>query len=446
MPPMDVSQVLLQQPASMETMPEVTSSDLAADGSLESEAEALSSPDLDAAVRIGDEECREFTDHVMHFAYPEPPRIPFFHKSTASGFFQRVRRLFFGCFYNDMRTLGEPKILAMTRYSGLGPLEKAVERAIVRRQKSGEDGAAPVLAIGAGQRLGEAQLKKMFSDRIRLYESSPVYAELDGVIDEELPAAGIDEADIGRNFFELVYSFYGSMYGDDQQRVLQKVFDSLRVGGEGFLMWKITDVDCYRMADLMRRYASLFQLRGIDVSVETAGYGLSGPSGEIFHTVWLRKKKEGVDIAAILKEAELLDRRKDPSLIPAPTMRLSLNGPYLSSREIPVERLESIVKGMMESAALAMGIESANLVRKLQTCGSSTGARAAEQWAADFVRSSLLDYTERGLTPPLEYHVPLSLQVLSLVHQVIPILDEGELTLAEYKGRMMLYMARGPGR
>lgn len=374
-------------------------------------------------------ECEMLTNDVMQAQYPSPPKLPFFHKSTTSGFLQKVRQVLL--LWKDKRTLDHPRINAMTRHSALGPLDKAVERAVVRRQK--ENSPAKILAIGAGQRLMEAQLKELFGNRIEIHEVSPSYAELKSAVDVELPISGIDDAELPKDYFDLIYSFYGNIYGRDQIHILQKVIDSLAIGGEAFLMWKITSIKNYRIANLMRRHTAFFQQRGIDVSVESKVYG-EGPSLEIFHTVWVRKRANNVNIKALLEETRGLVAEDAKELEAKKTVRFSLNGPYFYSRDISQRHLECLVERMIASAAKAMNIGSEDLAAKLlhRSYLAHEFRSRSHQLATEFLQTYYYDDVKSGTPNGLEYSVPLSVLLLNFIHRAIPVLKT-KTTLAQYQ-------------
>ena len=396
-------------------------------------------PELKIATNLACNECEQLTSHALRVPYPQDPTLPFWRRSTINGPTQLLRRAV--GLYKDDRTLAETDIL--TRYSAFGSLTAAVERARGRHLERGEGGVPRLLEIGAGQRLVAAGLKAMHGDRIAMEEISPQYASLKGVFDLELPSAQIDDAVIGEDRYELIYSFYGSVYGDDQLKILQKVVAGLKVGGEASLMWKCG----WRhnaMAKLVRRHAAFFQQGGLDLSVSSLGISADGGPPEAVHTIWARKRAESVDVAGLFARAKALDRDAAPPELPS-TLRLSSDGPYFHMNDFLLGDLERIVDEMVIAAGFAMGLEP----RRLESCfrvrpgDAHLGqGRLASGTALAYVILSrvFLERHWRDDPSPLAYHEPLSYLVLDYLHQADPVLRLGSSYVRE-RGLIYYYYA-----
>lgn len=160
------------------------------------------------------------------FQYPQIA-IPISHHSTASSRWQGVRKSL-GLFY-DNRSIQNAETYCAA--SPLGSLPLAVARAVGRANlEGGLNNPASILEIGAGQRRVSAGIKAVFGDIVINSEIAPAYSMQPG-IDRELPASGIDDAELGVGNFDLIFSIFGNLYGKDQLRILGKVIDGLKSGG-----------------------------------------------------------------------------------------------------------------------------------------------------------------------------------------------------------------------
>ncbi len=395
-------------------------------------------PELKIAVGLACNECEQLTSKALRLPYPEDPELPFWRSSTVSGVAQLLRRAV--GLYKDDRALAETDVL--TRYTAFGSLSAAVERARARHLAREESGAPRFLEIGAGQRLVAAGLKAMYGDRIALEELSPQHASLQGVFDLVLPAAKIDDAPIAEDRYELIYSFYGSMYGEDQLKVLQKVVAGLKVGGEASLMWKYG----WRhnaMAKLVRRHAAFFQQEGLDLSISSLGVSADGGLPEAVHSVWARKRVESVDVQGLFARARAFGRNAEQPGVPA-TLRLSSDGPYFRMDDFLLGDLERIVDEMVISAGFAMGLEPRRLessFRDLPAARFGQNRLASGTALADAILSRILLQRHEHHNPsPLAYHEPLSLLVLDYLHQASPELRIGSSYVRE-RGLIAYYYA-----
>lgn len=395
-------------------------------------------PELKIAVNLACNECEQLTSKALRRPYPKDPELPFWRRSTISGATQLLRRAV--GLYKDDRTLAETDLL--TRYTAFGSLSTAVERAKARhRERAGEE-IPRFLEIGAGQRLVAAGLKALYGAEVGLEELSPQYASLQGAFDLVLPSAKIDDAPIAEDRYELIYSFYGSMYGDDQLKILQKVVAGLKVGGEASLMWKCG----WRhnaMAKLVRRRAAFFQQGGLDLSISSLGVSADGGLPEAVHTVWARKRAEAVDVPGLFARARELEKAKSFPEIPS-TLRLSSDGPYFRVSDFSLGDLERIVDEMVIAAGFAMGLEPRELESRFRVqLGARLGQNrlASGTALADAILSPVFLQRRAVNDPsPLAYHEPLSHLVLDYLHQASPELRIGSSYTRE-RGMILYYFA-----
>lgn len=278
---------------------------------------------------------------------------------TAATFAQRFKSATIG--YNDVRDLGAVNIFTFGTPIGMLPL--AAQRAVRRnRQRIGDTYPARILEIGAGHRFTAAGLKKLFGDQIQIYESSPVYFRgTPNSVDIEMPEAFIENAFLPENSFEFVYSIFGSFYGKNQILILQKIVDSLLVGGEAFLMWKVNS-KTIRWSQLVKRWSAIFQQAGLDITVQYRVAGDYIPRDEEIFLVSLRKRQLSVDVQRAFKAAEDYNSKYPGvawSRYPAgfhPNIRFVTGGPFFPGQIFSNSYLNLAGAIAVNSAADAVGI------------------------------------------------------------------------------------------
>lgn len=370
------------------------------------------------------------------FKYPREPKIPARSRTTAATHLQKFCHFIDG--YCDNRGLRAAD--RFTRSSGLGPLTLSIGAAIFRGSLRNGHSPAPILEIGAGQRLVAGALKQhLFGAAIKTCEFSPIYAELQEAIDEELPSGFIDDVTLPRDSFELVFSLFGSLYGRDQVRILQNVVNSLRVGAEAFLMWKPKwlwlNRENDRLSALAFRWPSVFQRGGLDLTIvenfhsETVG-SLKGTS---IHALWARKRKDTVHVHDLFKETQEMDRQLDAdrNKYPddyKPTVRLSQHGPYLPSSIFNTGKLEPLVEQIIGAICEELGVEATTLEHVLTGTDLSICKDAGEEIA----RRNIANYVITEM-PRDRFHagVPLTTLVCNEMRTAIHLLHSG-LTQPEY--------------
>lgn len=278
---------------------------------------------------------------------------------TAATFAQRFKSATIG--YNDVRDLDAANIFTFGTPIGMLPL--AAQRA-VRRNEHRIGGAYParILEIGAGHRFTAAGLKKLFGDQIQIYEISPVYfRSTPNSVDVEMPEAFIENAFLPENSFEFIYSIFGSFYGKDQISILQKVIDSLLVGGEAFLMWKV-GLKTTGLYQLTRRWPTIFQQAGLDITVQYRVAGDYIPRDEEVFSVSFRKRQLSVDVQKAFKTAEDYDS-KYPDVTwgrypvgSHPNIRFVTEGPFFPGQIFSDRYLNLAGAIAVDSAADAVGM------------------------------------------------------------------------------------------
>lgn len=394
-------------------------------------------PELVQAIDRGVDECAALTEQALRFPYPRDPKLPFWRSSTINGVTQALRSLV--GMYKDDRTLSQADDI--TRYTAFGPLTSAVERALVRHRLRGDEGGAPVLEIGAGQRLVAAGLKAIHGNAIFLHEVSPAYAQLQGAIDVMMPAAGIDHAWVPKDYFELIYSYYGSMYGDDQIQILDKVVSGLKVGGEALVMWKFGWKHNY-WAELIRRQSAYLQQNGLDISIHSDGVSISGGLIEALHAVWVRKRSDQVDVSSLFERVETRDQQK-VALAPA-TMRLSSDGPYFPVGDLSLGDLEIVVDRMVLAACEVMRMEPRVVEESLRIQASNQCGRnrmkSGTALAGEILHRARMGSMWSSTPSRLENHEPLSFAVLDFLHRAHPALCEVTSMMRD-EARMITYRA-----
>ena len=363
-------------------------------------------------------ECESLTRHAAYFKNPTLPPTEGRIISTAWTWVQRLRGLVSA--FNDTRTLKETN--PFTMHGPLGPLPMAVERAIARHGARGNIGIAPILEIGAGQRLVAAGLKMLYGDAIALHESSPTYAERFGNLLQPLPAASIEDAALPENTFELAYSFYGSIYAKDQVRVLNNVVKSLRVGGEFLLMWK-TSFRNNALARLAYRWPAVFAMGGLDIETECDTFKAFSDLEKI-HVVWGRKCNDEVNVAALFEEARLHHALYKGAPYPTSVrrqIRLSRDGPYIPCDHVSDYDLIDMMAQMIERAAAMLKVSGIELHRAI------IGGPPQQKYVTPFdllARAALANNFRPCVSSydALVRHIPLSAIALRKVIESIPLL------------------------
>lgn len=363
-------------------------------------------------------EMRHQTAFVHHQTYPDI-QLPKGRRSSAANFFQKA--LAGIGWYYDARTLEDA--VADTCGTSLGPLPLAVERAVARHRARQLSASANVLEIGSGQRLVAAGLKAISADRVRLWEVSPRFAGRKDVIDVALEERGIDDACLPADTFELVFSLYGSLYGKDQLGILQKVVDSLRVGGETFLMWKVRGHQNQQLAALVRQWPAVFQEGGLDLTVDHRAAYLPGSLTLRQHyAVWGRKWGPSVDVRELFASAGAMNRTfPSPPAEYAPMVRFSHDGPWFPSAWFVVGHVRQLTELLLETACETLGIDSATFYYKLTGNRLTDTDEAIHRSAAYFVD---------GAWEAMMAGVPLTAQLLPEVGDVAAILTK-QTTLGE---------------
>ncbi len=363
-------------------------------------------------------ECASLTRHAAHFNDPPLPSTEGRVVSTAWTWGQRIKRLIEA--FNEERTLKETD--PFTLHGPLGPLPMAVERAIARHGARGENGATPILEIGAGQRLVIAGLKVLFGDRIAFHESAPTYAEIFGNLVHTLSPASIEDAALPENTFELAYSIFGSIYAKDQVRVLHNVVNSLRVGGEFLLMWK-PGFRNNALSRLVYRMPAVFAHGGFDLAAERDHFKGS-LDRESIHIVWGRKRRDEVNVAELFEAARVhrtlyASSRYHTSV--RPLMRLSRDGPYIPCAHFGDQDLITMATKMIERAADVLEVSGEELHRAV------IGSAPQQAYATPFellARAALADTIRPCMSSydALVRHIPLSAIALNKVLESIPLL------------------------
>ncbi|GEM_PF-4123315 len=251
-----------------------------------------------------------------------------------------------------------------TTRTPMGRLRTALTRLFAQRS------TVQALVIGAGQRCTEAELKEAFGHTLQITEASPNYSTNPGV-DHILPTAGIDDAELPPDTFDIVWSIYGNLYGTDQQAILQKVVNSLHVGGECFLMWEIRGAN-HALSTTARCMSAVFRAVGLDLVVTTDEIGLFRAY------VWGKKLLPTIDLsrawqtsALVLKShAWLSNHQSSLARFAAPDasshpldlqtkIRLTTDGPFLPIHSAHLGGLRALpwlheVAAEMIDAALAI--------------------------------------------------------------------------------------------
>ncbi|HLD46102.1 MAG TPA: hypothetical protein VJC18_11770, partial [bacterium] len=210
-------------------------------------------------------------------------------------------------------------------------------------------GPAPLLEIGAGNRLVPMGLKDLFGDALHITELAPRYSSTKRGVDRELPAATIDRADLPRSAFELAYSFFGTYYSNRQLVVLQKLADSLKVGGEFFGFMKPNGTN-RRLMELVARWPMIFYKGGLELVIEDHYFG-TPPIGEPALVVSARKCAESIDVGQLFDQARRADKKggehEHLSLVSDPSIRLTLDGPRTAlsqAEELLPQLIQQVVR------------------------------------------------------------------------------------------------------
>lgn len=355
----------------------------------------LHSPLLHAAHQQALQEFQLQASWLRDFRAPRIP-IPPHRRSTFAHLGQWLRTLIGA--YSDTRTLEDA--IAETMGTSLGPLPWAVTRAIGRHERCGGPGPAPILEIGAGQRLVPAGLKALYGDAIAIAEVAPRFGRIGHpAIDQELAEVDIDRATLPGDSFELVYSFFGSMYGRDQLGILQKVLDSLRIGGETFLIWQVSRKHNALSAQVRSR-SSVFQRYGFDCTTQHRCYF---PSGHLHttqhHTVWARKRAATIDVRGAFEAAAKSDANR--------MVHLSQDGVYFPSDWLTRDILHTLTADLLTMGCDIIDVPKEDVYYRL------TGRRS--DWAQ-------ADLTQLVAGRSLEHLLagePLSLLVLPHLEQAM---------------------------
>ncbi len=381
-------------------------------------------PEVVTASAMGVRDVQKLTQFVNDFEYPDDSHISSSGGNTAVGVVQNLRRLIGG--FNDKRDLRD--VTEYTTYDSLGPLPLAVERAIVRNSLRRRGEGASILEIGAGQRWVAWGLKYLFGDKIITHEQSPKYSRAKGAIDVELPASGVEEADLPSNTFELSYAYFSSIYGKDQIGILQNVLDATRVGGEIFLMW-FDNAHHRELSRLARAWPEVFRRGGLDVTIRHIADQDPHPfSNQSLHYVWVRKRKDDVEVAPLFdRAADLRNGKVAPDFLETVSMiRFSYDGVYFPAALFAPHHLEFIVGRMVEGFRADLGVDMQFLAYKMLgikfSDGESGGGEAFKVLTRHIVKN-VVDHR-------LKIGIPLSAIVAQWLQRLF-IAPDGPETIPE---------------
>lgn len=390
---------------------------------------------LERAVSIAVEESRLLTEVALSPTYPTPSGTDDVGFPTFASPLQLFKWLMFH--FNDTRTLND--VSGYFNYSPLGPLAFGVARAVERHRLRGlPPGPVDILEIGAGQRFVASGLHLIFGDQLRIHESAPVYASRRGGIDVELPPGSIDVAELPRDAFELSYSLFGNLYGDDQVAVLQKVTDSLRIGGEAFLMWKSTSTN-RALATLVREHPEIFSAGGLDLAVIDMfdlDIAIKDKKNEHIFVVWARKRGTGIDIRDLFRQARS-SLGKSGEL--GHTVRLSLDGPSIVIPAGSAFAFEPIVERMIQAFLDTSRIAPSDAYYYL------TGTRLDAAIQPPQAQDLLLRHVMKRLPhSSLSMQLPLSVAVMAILHPILEVNGSGvsaprlttTITTAVHRGKL----------
>ena len=386
-------------------------------------------------------ELGELIEFRRTFQYPVAPGLPLFRRGTSSGALQFFRRLLA---YNDIRELSDSD--EYVRTTGLGSLKFAVDRAIARHTMRERTGGAPVLAIGAGQRLTEHVLKTLYGDQVTMHEVSPRFARTQDAVDVEVAEAKIEDAVLPPASFEFAYSIMGSYYAKDQIDVLQRVVDGLRVGGELFLMWPWNMRNRYH-AGLVDRWSGFFHHKGLDIGVKKfTEDGFNPFKNPRMILIWARKGSADVDVGAAFQVVAELDKvgLVGGEVKYPPVFRLAMGGSYFGAHVMTQQNLVPVVESMVDIVCKAYKTDPGTLLYKMS--GRNVDGIAGEE--ARHELAQLLIGEQRF---KLKDNVPLTTTILSSLSPALAILDTDSTVQAErdreYQVRMKaMNNMVGPGR
>lgn len=372
-------------------------------------------------------------DFKRNFEYPSTPELPFFRRGTASGPLQLLRRFIA---FNDTRSLLESD--TYTRSTGLNSLALATERAIARHQARGVEGGAPVLTIGAGQRVTEQGLKVLYGDAISIHEVSPRFSRTKDAVDVEVSESRIEEAALPASSFELAYSIMGSYYAKDQVDVLQRVVDSLRVGGELFLMWPLGSRNKYN-AILVDQWSGVFHEKGLSIGASLLVEESFNPFGEPkIIGIWATKVGADVDVRDAFDEAGKLSRegnRKGDAASQA-VFRLTANGSYFGAQMMTNKHLAPLVESMIDMICVSYSTDSKTLLHKM------TGIDVDEM-SSEVARLKLAESLVKNNRSALKGNYPLTQKILRELSRALAILDTDEIVRdAEAEAKFVREQAR----
>ena len=386
-------------------------------------------------------ELGELIEFRRKFRYPAAPDLPLFRRGTSSGALQFFRRLLA---YNDIRGLSDSD--EYVRTTGLGSLKFAVDRAIARHTMRERTGSAPVLTIGAGQRLTELGLKTLYDDQVTMHEVSPRFARTQGAVDVEVAEDKIEDVVLPPASFEFAYSIMGSYYAKDQIDVLQRVVDGLRVGGELFLMWPWSRQNRHH-AGLVDRWSGFFHHKGLDIGAKTfTEDGFNPFKNPRMILVWARKGSADVDVGAAFQVAAELDKvgLVGGQVQYPPVFRLAMGGSYFGAHMVTQQNLVPVVESMVDIVCKAYETDPGTLLYKMS--GRRMNGIACEE--ARHELAQLLIGEQRF---KLKDNFPLTTTILSSLSPALAILDTDSTVQAERDTAKRVRMKAmnnmvGPGR
>ncbi|MBI2344411.1 MAG: hypothetical protein HYV02_08785 [Deltaproteobacteria bacterium] len=316
--------------------------------------------------------------------------------------------------YHERRTLDDA--IHLTMGAPCGPLPLAVERALTRMEPGK---AAPVLEIGAGQRLVAAGLKALFGDRIFLAEVSPKFTGIPNVIDLELAQTPIENCRLPANTFQFIYSLFGSYYARDQIALLGNVLQSVMVGGEAFLITR-NNRRFRRLSEAVTQHHADASRFGIAMACQEWWHDDGSRFGVRYGSVWLKKLAEDADLLAYLAACLMQLHRPLPasSPPPSPIVHLCTEGPALPSEEVPDAQRQAITAALIETSLHAWNLSRDTFCYKVsQTTGDEVFAAIVAQCVQWSTQSP---------------HIPLTTIIRVLLDQVYAIRDS-DLTLPAMK-------------
>ncbi len=364
---------------------------------------SAASPQFSIESSLAIDEAVSILKFNKEFQYPQIA-IPKSYHSTTSSRWQGIRKSL-GLFY-DKRSIQNAETYCTA--SPLGSLPLAVARAVGRANlEGGLNNPASVLEIGAGQRRVSAGIKAVFGEMVINSEIAPAYSMQSG-IDRELPASGIDDAELGIGNFDLIFSIFGNLYGKDQLKILGKVVNGLKSGGEFFLMWKPTIGNLLLHRQIRRNREMLFRYGlalSSDILISSA---MALP--EILIIIWGQKFHAG----EFTEETALKDHQGAN-----PAMRLSSQGNYLTVEDIEKATLENIAAKMLMAGCGYIGISPAELRNKVFAATDKSDEDALAEMARTIVfdRYGFKDTNSNG---EWKNYLPLSFCAADFMSKALP--------------------------